>query len=356
MPKLGELLIEARVITEEQLDMALRAQAQRGGRLGWNLVELGFVAEGALAKVLSKQLRIPAATAAALDRAPKEVIRLLPADAAASFRAVPVRLEGTHLWVAMSDPSDRRAIAALDAVTAKTVRPMVASDLLIAYALEKHYGISARNRPSEVARPHADLSFETAAYLPDPFVAARAPAEAAASLQIVELDEVDAAERVGLSALATRIVAASSQEDVLEGLIDFLVQDFSRLAVLVLRGGRLCGYRGRGAGLNLRWLLDFTADPKAIPVISKVLTSGKPRLGLASEQTLGSLSPLLGSPGERAVLVMPLRCAGEAIGCIVGVGGREGVEGHLEEYVGAEAKADLALQMAVLRKRVLEGP
>src|SRR5437660_9670012 len=91
MARLGELLVQAGAITADQLQFALRYQKQHGGRLGTNLVELGFLSESALAKTLSAQLRLPAVSAGALEKVPPEVIQLLPRDSAAHFRAVPVR-------------------------------------------------------------------------------------------------------------------------------------------------------------------------------------------------------------------------------------------------------------------------
>ena len=63
MARLGELLVQAGAITADQLQFALRYQKQHGGRLGTNLVELGFLSESALAKTLSAQLRLPAVSA-----------------------------------------------------------------------------------------------------------------------------------------------------------------------------------------------------------------------------------------------------------------------------------------------------
>src|SRR4051794_11447904 len=146
MARLGELLVQASVITAEQLQLALRSQRQHGGRLGTHLVEMGFLSESALAKTLSAQLRLPAVSAAALEKVPPEVLRLLSRDSAVHYRAVPIRVEGPHVWVAMSDPTDARSIAELDGITRATVRPMVAPDLLISYALERHYGVPHRRR------------------------------------------------------------------------------------------------------------------------------------------------------------------------------------------------------------------
>lgn len=376
MPRLGELLVEAGVISEEHLEFALNVQRQRGGRLGRHLVELGFVSESALTKTLSKQLKLPAVSAAAIERVPREVIALLPVDSAVHHRALPVRREGNQLWVAMADPTDGRAIAELDAATRLTVRPMVASDLLISYALEKHYGVAAHTRPADLnVSPHLDLRLEpqggsplltqllgavtppvaapvAAVPFPDPYT----PSERAAINALVQdLDERAPVARLGLASLGARLVGASSERAVFDVATAFLEQDFERTVGVVIRGGRLVGLCAQGFNVSIQALEKFSAGLQEIPVLAKVIRDGRPRLGRASGQTLGGLTRVVGAPGERAVLLMPVRCAGEPIGALVAVGGRHGVESYVDEYVAVTTKVDLALQMVVIRKRILDG-
>jgi hypothetical protein len=360
MPKLGELLIEAGVLSEEQIEFALRHQKQRGGRLGKHLVELGFLSESTLTKTLSKQLRLPAASAAAIERVPRDVIRLLAVDTARHHRSVPVRREGNHLWVAMSDPTDQHAIAELDSATGLTVRPMVASDLLISYGLEKHYGVQAERRPEDAhVNPALDLQIETvlpgqSSAAPLAFPQPNREERAAIEAMVQDLDERAPVVRMGLAALGQRLVGATSQRAVFDLLLSFLEQDFQRSVVLVVRNGRLAGFCAQGFGISEQVLLEYNSALGEIPVVAKVISDGRPRLGRASPATLGTLTQVIGQPGERAVLIMPLRCANEPVGCLVAIGGRDGVESYAEEYAIAGMKVDMALQMVVLRRRIME--
>ena len=144
--KLGELLIKNEVITGVQLAQAVRAQQLFGGRLGTNLVELGFLSEQVLTKFLSRQLTIAAVPVAALDSVSEKVLSLVPRAIAERYQVVPISLSGNKLRVAMSDPTDLKGIDDVSFATGYQIQPLLAPELLIVYALEKHYGIARSNR------------------------------------------------------------------------------------------------------------------------------------------------------------------------------------------------------------------
>src|SRR5512144_2635006 len=110
LTRIGELLVDSGVITREQLSDALSHQRQHGGRLGTNLVEMGLVDEKTLSAVLARQLTIPSATAAQLERVDQFTLKLVPAKMAERLRAVPIREDAGKLWIAMADPTDQQAI------------------------------------------------------------------------------------------------------------------------------------------------------------------------------------------------------------------------------------------------------
>src|SRR4051812_46082825 len=133
--RMGDMLVEAGVISRAQLNEALRNQAHAGGRLGSNLVELGFIDEKTLASFLSKQLSIPAVTAASIDRIKPQVLEYVSAQLAEKLRVIPIRDDAGKLWVAMSDPSDKHATAELEQTVRLPIRAMVCPELLMQYAL-----------------------------------------------------------------------------------------------------------------------------------------------------------------------------------------------------------------------------
>ncbi|GMR04778.1 MAG: type IV-A pilus assembly ATPase PilB [Thermodesulfobacteriota bacterium] len=136
--RLGELLLKEKLITSEQLQKAVEAQKEGGGRLGYNLTKLGFISERDLTVFLSKQYGIPTIDLANQEIDP-EIIKLIPEDVARKYQLIPVSRTGSALVIAMSDPSNIFAIDDIKFLTGYNVEPIVASDEAIREAIDNHY-------------------------------------------------------------------------------------------------------------------------------------------------------------------------------------------------------------------------
>lgn len=136
--KLGEMLIEAGIIDELQLDSALGHQRNWGGRLGSILIELGFVSETDLAKFIEKQLKVPCVEIISLD-IPKNVLESLRVEIAKKYTVFPINLEGNIITLAMTDPTDLRVIDELQFITGKRIKPALALESEIKKAIKKYY-------------------------------------------------------------------------------------------------------------------------------------------------------------------------------------------------------------------------
>src|SRR5260370_40316916 len=104
MGKLGQLLVARGWIAVQQLTRALQNQNAVGGRIGTCLLEMEVLGESRLARSLSEQLGVPAAVIEDLRGIPDEVLHLIPEKLARRCRAIPFRLAGGRLDVAMQDP------------------------------------------------------------------------------------------------------------------------------------------------------------------------------------------------------------------------------------------------------------
>jgi len=121
--RLGELLLEERIITPEALEEALESQVVHGGRLGTNLVELGLVKEQDLARVLGRQHNVASASGEMVpDPRALELVDLNDAD---EKDYLPMRMDATRMSVAVLNPHDIGTLDALAFKTGKRVVPVV---------------------------------------------------------------------------------------------------------------------------------------------------------------------------------------------------------------------------------------
>jgi len=116
--RLGDLLVAERIISAEQLELALQQQRQHGRKLGATLIELDFIGEEQLLMFLAQQLDIPFFDLTKLTIQP-QAVQLIPEAYARRYRALAVHMTADLVTVALSDPAD---LAALDAL-AQRVQP-----------------------------------------------------------------------------------------------------------------------------------------------------------------------------------------------------------------------------------------
>lgn len=136
--RLGDLLIAAGMITSDQLEEALREQKRTGERLGRVLVRLGFITEESILEVLEFQLGIPKVVLADYRLEP-EVVHLVPEGLARRYQAIPIRLDGNRLLVAMADPLNLLALDDLRLATGKEIIPAIAAEREIEEAITRFW-------------------------------------------------------------------------------------------------------------------------------------------------------------------------------------------------------------------------
>ena len=140
--RLGELLVNSGVLTNEQLQQALDNPARQGKKLGEFLVDEGIVSEDDLARALSKQLDLDMIDlqSATVD---KEVLNLVPVNVLKKNKVLPFAYKENNfnvLMVAMADPLDYNAIDDINIITNFQVEPVVATTRSIMLAIDKYFG------------------------------------------------------------------------------------------------------------------------------------------------------------------------------------------------------------------------
>ncbi len=149
--RLGEMLVDVGVITEEQLTEALAKQKGSGKRLGTVLVDEHFITETQLIETLRMQLGIDFID---LNKAKIDpsMVNLVPKNIAKKERVVPVKLVHDNLYLAMEDPMNFMAIENVKNTTRKRVTPMIAYSRAIDRALNVLYENEGAARAMEEMR------------------------------------------------------------------------------------------------------------------------------------------------------------------------------------------------------------
>src|ERR671927_883671 len=136
--RLGELLLKEKRITPAQLQDALNYQKTNGGKLGFNLVKLGFVKDEEITALLSKQYGVPSINLTQFD-IDASVIKLIPAETAHKYQIVPLSRAGATLTIAMTDPTNVFAMDDIKCMTGYNVEPVVASETAVSEAIARYY-------------------------------------------------------------------------------------------------------------------------------------------------------------------------------------------------------------------------
>ncbi|WP_418252528.1 GspE/PulE family protein [Gordonibacter urolithinfaciens] len=146
--RLGDVLTDAGLITDEQLGHALAQQKESKRRLGDELIAEGVITEAELIEALQMQLGIEFVDLSAIDLDP-EMSRVVSKNVARQYNVVPVRTTPEDVYLAMSDPLNFMAIEAVKNATRKRVVPMVATNDSVMRAIMTLYGNEGAARAIE---------------------------------------------------------------------------------------------------------------------------------------------------------------------------------------------------------------
>ncbi|OFW22476.1 MAG: type IV-A pilus assembly ATPase PilB [Acidobacteria bacterium RIFCSPLOWO2_02_FULL_65_29] len=146
--RIGELLLKEKRITPDQLQQALNNQKAHGGKLGFNLVKMGFVKDEEITALLSKQYGVPSINLTQFEIDPA-VIKLIPADTAQKYQIVPLSRAGATLTIAMTDPTNVFAMDDIKFMTGYNVEPVVASEIAVVDTIQRYYPTAPKGGPKD---------------------------------------------------------------------------------------------------------------------------------------------------------------------------------------------------------------
>ncbi len=140
--QLGKMLVDAGIISQENLEKALLKQSEDGGSLGTNLIKSGFVDEKTLTEFLGKQYNLEAVDLSNYDF-DTNVLKIIPANIVTKYTVLPIRKRGNIITLAMANPRNIFAIDDIKFTTGCEVNPVVAAETLIRKAIDDYYGNSS---------------------------------------------------------------------------------------------------------------------------------------------------------------------------------------------------------------------
>src|SRR6185312_12026454 len=136
--RIGDLLLKEKRITPAQLQEALSYQKTAGGKLGANLVKLGFVKDEEITALLSKQYGVPSINLTQFE-IDQSVIKLIPPETVQKYQIIPLSRAGATLTIAITDPTNVFAMDDIKFMTGYNVEPVVASESAVLEAIQRYY-------------------------------------------------------------------------------------------------------------------------------------------------------------------------------------------------------------------------
>lgn len=386
--KLGELLVQEELISAAQLEEALKYQVIFGGRLGTNLIEMGFLAEGEIARVLSKKLGVPFAPTEALMNIPPQVIQAVPREIVKKYRVIPLRLENRRLTLAMADPTDFQATEEIAFRTGFVIKPVITPELRLVLALEKYYQIERdlryiqagvrKSHPSsgsaekmaakpKTATPPANRragppndrpsSAGTSKSPPPAAPTPRLPPSESTAEEIFPTDgmgEEVPGGRHTLETVSDQLTEARDREDIAAVLTDYLGQEFDRGALFLLRGPTAMGWRAMARGKAVCDFEQLEIPLEEASALKTVAENKSYYLGPLQRTPYNSLM-LQAFDGlvPAAALLVPLILMGRVIGILYADGNNANLGERLFDLQKLTAKAAMAFEILILKNKIL---
>lgn len=136
--RLGEILVQQKLLSEEQLGIALADQKRTGRKLGRVFVENGFVTEEQISGALARQLDIPYINLKFYN-IHADVVRLLPETQARRFRALALEERDSHLLIGISDPTDLFAYDEIARLVKRNIELAVVNETEVLAVIDRIY-------------------------------------------------------------------------------------------------------------------------------------------------------------------------------------------------------------------------
>lgn len=381
--KLGELLIKKNLLTQAQLEEGLQTQVIFGGKLGTVLIEMGLITEETLADALSQLLGIPCAKPGQLQKIPEEVIRVISAELAEKHKVIPVAVSGKKLTLAMADPHNLKSIDEISFRTGYIIRPILALEVRLVFALENYYDIKRTMRyiappkqvreelnqlpvfqppefPVEAPDPQEYLGTPGSEHIyqqpaqPVPVAAPEVIEEDIEELGDDDLIEELEDEEVTLESTARALVKITDRNDVADAVIAYLGAHYARAALFMVVAGQVTGWRSVKQGRPIPGFEQFQLPLSEPSVLKTAVESNSFFLGPIPQSGANlALTTFLGKPAPTSALLLPMSMSGRVVGLIYLDDPKADLSAAVIDIQKLSGKALMAFEILILHNKIL---
>lgn len=368
--KVGSMLVKHRVITEAQLEEALRNQVIFGGKIGTNLIELGYITADRLAEFLSKNKGVPAATQKNLENIPPEVIAILPPEVVKKHHVLPISLEKRRLTVAMVEPADLATIDRLSFMTGMYINPVVIPELLLLMALERYYKIRRETRYIAIARdmrrePQSEPTEEINEIPPPPvrqepveeFIEIPGDfdgfhkVEAPLPPEEPEPEEVETEEGYNMTDMCNALAGATARDAIGEALMKYLRQRYFRCALFLPKEPNLTGWLAAAAEGYVENFGDVKVEMSSPSSFLQVIETKTFCMGQLINPTDLKAASAVGGKDHPAVL-LPIVLMNRVVAILCVFDNLENLARGLGELQKIAVKSAMAFEILIMRNKI----
>lgn len=372
--KVGSLLVREGIISEAELEEALRNKVIFGGKLGTNLIELGYITPERLGEALSKHKGFPKVDPAQLNSIPGNVIALITAETAKQHQVIPLALDKKRLTVAMADPCDLTAIDKLSFMTGMYINPVVIPELLLIMALERYYNIRRETRYIAIAKdmrrdPRAGES-QGINEIPAPPAKTEKAAEVEEFIEIPEFDgfdkveipeapapeitiptEEELKEAYNLTDMCTALAAATSRDQIGAALMEYLRLRYLRTALLLPKEPTLTGWLAADANGYVENFSEIRVEMQPPSSFLQVIESKNFCMGQLLSPTDQKVAAAIGAKDNPAIL-LPIVLMNRVVAILCVIDSLEQLTRSLNELQKIAIKSAMAFEILIMRNKI----
>jgi hypothetical protein len=308
-----------------------------------------------------------------LSSVPSDLILNFPYQIIEKHQVMPFRLEGNHLSVAMSDPTDFKAIEEIGFATGYLVKPYIAADVHISRAQSKYFhrsiGVIRYQQVADRKKKEEEPKPDTPATITMPTLSESgellnitipAQFEGFASLYgdepepdalYLSTNEVSA---YSVDNLSIDFAAASSRDDVADVFIKYLGQEFTTGALFIIRGNSAVGWRAVSKGKQIEDFSEFSLLLSKSSVLRDVMDSTTYFIGtLVNTPDNRQLQRMFALRSETSLLVLPIIMLNKVVAVVLVTADMDALGRRLAELQKLVRKASLAFEMLIIKNKIL---